>query len=105
VNATPSSTTNISCFGGNNGNINVTVTGGTAPYMYQWNNGATTKNLINLSSGSYTVSVTDAQGCTTQVAGIAISQPGAAVNATPSSTTNVNCYGGNNGTINFTINR
>ncbi|MEO8151221.1 MAG: gliding motility-associated C-terminal domain-containing protein [Bacteroidia bacterium] len=104
VTATPSSTTNVSCFGGSNGNINLTVNGGTSPYSYQWNNGATTQNLSNLSSGTYTATVTDVNGCTTQVAGIAINQPAASVSATPSSTTNVSCYGGNNGNINLTVN-
>src|SRR6185295_7736421 len=93
----------VSCFGGGNGNITLTVTGGTAPYTYQWNTGATTQNLNNLSSGTYTATVTDAQGCVTQAAGIAINQPGAAVSATPSSTTNVSCYGGNNGNITLTV--
>ncbi|HKR04723.1 MAG TPA: gliding motility-associated C-terminal domain-containing protein [Bacteroidia bacterium] len=104
LNGSASSTTNVSCFGGNNGDINLSVTGGTAPYSYQWSNGASTQNISNLATGTYTVSVTDVNGCTTIVSGIAINQPGAALNGNASSTSNVSCFGGNNGGINLSVN-
>gem|GEM_PF-1230631 len=44
--------------------INVTTSGGVAPYNYQWSNDATTRNLSNLTAGTYTLTVTDASGCT-----------------------------------------
>ena len=47
-----------------NGSANLTVTAGTAPFTYMWNNGATTEDLTNICSGSYNVTVTDAHGCT-----------------------------------------
>ena len=49
----------------NNGSINSTVTGGTAPYNYSWSNGATTASISSLPVGTYDVSVTDANGCVT----------------------------------------
>jgi gliding motility-associated-like protein len=52
------------CFNGTDGIINVVPTGGTAPYSYLWSNGATTPVVSNLSSGNYTLTVTDAVGCT-----------------------------------------
>lgn len=48
---------------GENGAIDLTVTGGTAPFSYIWSNGATQPDPANLASGVYTVSVTDANGC------------------------------------------
>jgi hypothetical protein len=61
--------TNVSCFGGSNGTINLTVTGGTAPYTFDWAHIPGTnniENLSNLTAGTYSVIVTDANGCTTQ---------------------------------------
>ena len=64
------STANILCFGGNNGTINTTVTGGTAPYLYAWTtpdgSGLTAgaMNQSGLTAGTYNLTVTDANGCT-----------------------------------------
>ena len=52
----------ITCAGGTNGSINITVTGGRTPYTFAWSNGATTEDLSNLSAGNYTVTVSDAGG-------------------------------------------
>lgn len=52
------------CNGGNTGSANLTVSGGTSPYTYQWSSGATIQDISNLSAGAYTVTVTDASGCT-----------------------------------------
>ncbi|MBK9638721.1 MAG: SprB repeat-containing protein [Bacteroidetes bacterium] len=53
---------NISCAGGNDGSVSVTA-GGTPPYSYLWNTGGTSSNLSSLVAGTYTVMVTDANGC------------------------------------------
>lgn len=52
----------------NNGNGTATVnaTGGAQPYSYAWSNGQTTKTATGLTAGTYTVTVTDANGCTVQ---------------------------------------
>ncbi|TVR79026.1 MAG: T9SS C-terminal target domain-containing protein [Chitinophagaceae bacterium] len=49
--------------GQSNGAIDLTVSGGTAPFSYSWNTGETVSLLENLSSGFYQVTVTDARGC------------------------------------------
>lgn len=54
---------NVSCYGGNNGAIDINLIGGASPYTYQWSNGATTQDVNNLSYGPYEVIVTDANGC------------------------------------------
>lgn len=50
---------------GNNGELRVTPSGGTAPYTYLWSNGANTATVTGLAPGTHTVTVTDANGCTT----------------------------------------
>lgn len=83
-----------------NGSANVTPTGGTGPYTYDWTPGTPagdgTPSLSALCAGSYTVTVTDASGCTsTSVANVVLSSP---VIATASSTSDV-CGAGCNGTV------
>ncbi len=50
---------------GGDGMIDITVSGGVAPYTYNWSNGAATEDLTNVPQGTYTVIITDANGCTT----------------------------------------
>ena len=61
--------TNVTYFGGNNGSITLSVTGGSFPWSYSWSDGATTKNRTNLSAGTYTVTVTDGKGCNNTISG------------------------------------
>ncbi|MEI6408477.1 MAG: YHYH protein [Bacteroidota bacterium] len=83
-----------------NGRIELSVIGGTAPYTFNWNNGSTNQNLIGLGADTYTVTITDANACTAEfsaaVAGIA--GPVLTAVATP-----VKCFGGNDGTVLFTV--
>ena len=48
------------------GAINMSVYGGTAPYVFEWSNGATTEDITGLAYGNYTLAVTDSEGCTNQ---------------------------------------
>ncbi len=57
-------TNELACFDDNNGAFFITPNGGTAPYEYLWSNGATTQDVDNLTAGNYTLTVTDANGCT-----------------------------------------
>jgi gliding motility-associated-like protein len=92
----------VSCFGGSNGSIDLNVVGGTAPYSYNWSNGATSQDITNLSGGTYTVTITDINGCTNTVSAT-ITQPFPALTASVQSSGNVSCFGGNNGTISINI--
>ena len=56
-------TTLASCPGGGNASITITATNGTAPCTYKWSNGKTTASINNLEKGTYTVTITDAEGC------------------------------------------
>ncbi len=63
VNINIQGTVENACDGYNIGKISLTVSGGNTPYKYKWSNGAFSKNLENLSPGSYCVTVTDFNGC------------------------------------------
>ena len=91
---------NVSCFGGSNGTASVTAGGGTPDYTYSWSNGATTSSISNLAAGTYTVTVTDKNGCTKQ-ASYEVTQP-ASLTANGTGT-NVSCFGGSNGTASVTV--
>ncbi len=96
--------TDASCNGSQDGAINITVSGGTAPYSYSWtgpnNFSATTQNISNLDPGTYTVTVTDNNGCTAT----AQFTVGATVNITvQANVTDVSCNGGSDGAIDITV--
>jgi gliding motility-associated-like protein len=62
INATATATP-VPCLDVPVGALNLTASGGTAPYTYLWSNGAKTKNLTNVPGGNYTVTITDSRGC------------------------------------------
>lgn len=64
LNVTVNITQQITAINANDGKVSTTVSGGTAPYSYAWNTGATTSSLSNLGPGTYTVTVTSTNGCT-----------------------------------------
>jgi hypothetical protein len=66
--------TDVSCAGGSNGVIDLSVTGGVSPYTYEWSNFATTEDIFNLTAGSYSGIITDANGCSASGT-FTISQP------------------------------
>ncbi|GAB4239322.1 MAG: hypothetical protein Tsb0034_15310 [Ekhidna sp.] len=92
---------NIDCFGNNNGLINLAVTGGTLPYSYSWNTGDTTKNLSDLTVGDYSMTVTDANGCTASYSNT-LTTPSELVVSLENTVNNL-CFGENDGEININV--
>lgn len=78
------------------------VRGGTPPYSYRWNNGRTTKSLANLPSGTYSVTVKDANGCTFSIPSITVKPPGSGLTMKVAST-DVSCYGAADGRLDVTV--
>lgn len=97
--ATASTVSNVSCNGGSNGSATVTMAGGAAPFTYAWSSGATTATAAGLPAGTYSVTVTDVNGCTS-TSSTTITQPTALTLS--AAHTNVSCNGGNNGTATAT---
>lgn len=91
---------NVSCNGGNDGAIDVTVSGGTGAYYYLWSNGSTAPRLSNVPAGTYWVAVTDDNGCPARLDNIVITQPDPIVVPTPV-IKNVAIFGQNTGSIIF----
>jgi hypothetical protein len=97
---------NVLCNGASTGSIDLTVSGGVSPYTYDWSNdGAENpdndpQDLTGLAAGSYTVTVTDANGCT-QTTSATITQPTAL--SLTATTVNPPCCEVNNGSIDLTV--
>lgn len=82
------------------GSAQVAPTGGQAPYSVQWSNGSTNSSWENMSAGSYSVQVTDANGCQTNNEFEITESDNLSVFANP---THVLCYGQNNGSITVNV--
>ncbi len=102
-NTVMSSTTvvNVSCNGGNDGSATVTGSGGSGNYTYMWSNGATTQNISNLTAGTYTVTVTDDNGCTS-VSSVIVTES-TVISTAGTVGTNPSIMGGSDGSINLTV--
>ena len=64
-----------SCAGGNDGTIDVDVSGGTEPYQYDWEDGSNFRTLTLVEAGQYSVSVTDANNCSALVIDTVVTDP------------------------------
>ncbi len=85
---------NVLCNGYATGNTSSITVGGTSPYSYLWNNGATTSNITNLVAGDYIVGITDSQNCILTDT-ISITEPSALVLVPMANATcKDSCFGG-----------
>ncbi len=92
--------TPVSCMGGATGAISSSISGGTAPYTYLWNNNATSTGLTNIAAGTYTLTVTDATGCSATSQVTLTANAGLTVTTT---STNASCAGVCNGSVSTSI--
>ena len=95
-------TSNVSCNGFSDGSIDISVSGGTPDYTYLWSNGETTQDISGLAAGFYSVTVTDANGCTDTIDNIEITEPDELM-AELDDTTNVSCNGDSDGAIDISV--
>ena len=84
--------TSVNSYGATNGAISLSIDGGTGTKSFLWNDGSTLQNRTGLGAGTYTVTVTDANGCSQTINSITINQPSdITVSAVAAA---IPCYGG-----------
>jgi hypothetical protein len=83
-----------------NGSAQLFALGGHPPYTYGWSNGNTTSSLDSIASGTFTVTITDAYGCTVQQTALISNQDGPVASTV---TVPVGCFGGTTGAINLLV--
>jgi len=88
--------TNSTC-GACNGSLSIVVMGGTPPYTYQWSNGHNTQAGYNLCPGTYSVTVTDANGCVTLANAVIIPSGSSPIQLVVSVLNHVSCFSVNDG--------
>ena len=100
VNANPSinlvSLSNVNCYGGSDGSITVSATGGMPGYSYSWSPSGSGASISSLTAGTYTVTVTDANMCSASMS-YAVTQPFSPLDATTTAV-NANCGGSDGST-------
>ncbi len=88
----------VDCFGDSNGAASVVASGGTPDYDYEWSNGRTEDELMDIPAGDYEVTITDANGCThVDVTTVMTPTELSAV----IETSDIDCYEGRNGSLTF----
>ena len=94
----------VSCNGASDGFIDVTVTGGTGVYTYDWSNDAFTEDVSGLTAGTYFVVVTDENGCSVSIEVEITESDAMEISATWSDYTGgVSCNGASDGSIDVTV--
>jgi gliding motility-associated-like protein len=92
--------TDNTCYKSNDGKIQITPTGGTAPYSIIWTNGSQSFNMDNLSPGLYAATITDAKGCEINFETELIEAP---IFELREDVKGISCFGLNDGVINLNI--
>lgn len=92
----------VLCFNGNSGAISVDTYGGSLPYVYSWDSGQTTEDIINVSAGNYTLTITDGRGCQSTNT-YTVQEPATPVSLSTTAV-DVLCHGAATGSIDLTVN-
>jgi len=92
----------VSCSGGNDGSVNITVTGGTPPYSYLWSNGAVDQDVNMLTAGDYELTITDAAGCVYTPSVFQVTEP-AELQISLLEITDLSCNGQSDGAIDIEV--
>lgn len=90
----------LSCYDANDGSIDLTITGGIAPYTYSWSDLGNGAQRSNLSAGTYNVIITDSNECSIEIEIEIVNAP---LFDIESQVTNISCFGANDGSINLTL--
>ncbi len=93
VTALVNNVNNTICYGSNTGSIDISVSGGTGPYTYNWSNGLHSQDLTNIPAGTYSCTITNAQGWTGETGDITVEDPPSPLDLTLVGTTPVGCNG------------
>jgi hypothetical protein len=91
----------VTCYNGSDGRLIAVVEGGTAPYHFKWSNADTSYAAANLKAGTYSVTITDANGCNYS-ADAKVKQPSEALVITKDIKT-VSCFGGSDGSVKLSV--
>ena len=96
--------TPVSCYGGTNGAIGITPSGGTSPYNYQWTGpggySSSAEDISSLAAGSYALVITDGNSCVSSAFPVTVPQPTSF--QTDVQVTQITCHGSNDGAIQLT---
>ncbi len=94
------STVPVTCFGGQDGEIDYDLNGGSIPYNYFWSNGLTSPDMDSLTGGDYIVNILDAKGCT-RIDTVNVPQPNDVL--ITEVIADVSCFGFEDGDIDLTV--
>jgi gliding motility-associated-like protein len=97
---------NVSCFDANDGEIDITVTGGSSNYSYNWtldgNFFSSDEDISSLAAGTYEITVSDDNNCISDTLAFIITEPDV-LEVSVSNLTNIECFGEANGTIEVNV--
>ncbi|MAQ69989.1 MAG: hypothetical protein CMD23_02705, partial [Flavobacteriales bacterium] len=91
----------VTCFGGSDGSIDLTISGGENNYTLAWSNGESTEDIYNLIAGTYSVTVVDESDCDIQELEFTIIEP--ELLSAFVSVNDVSCNGGSDGSAELTV--